>query len=389
MFHYKSFFGAETPESPEDIAFRKDFTKLKHGKGKAFDRLIQDSLNATLTDYQIMNNRWVLSQDNLVVDFSSIEVGFEVRHRGDEEVDVLAVERITKDHSLLRINKPQGLVYTAGASFKVSIPISKEVTVTRMLSVANSPKANFMEFAMADSDSDFKQALAKLNEGSRVHVELLSEGLDFSSDRPMVFIAGGIGITPFRSFIQERFSQTAVSKPEVTLVYANRTIAPFESEFVEIEETHGDFNFHQIRSTQLDEWSGPTGRINSEFLSEMFGEDLNNKVFYIVGTSNMSESMKDILLQLGVEDSDIKLEKFTNTSKVENRLQMTAPSLLKSPVTDERNLCACTETTRSQIQESIDRGNSTLEMIRTDLGRPIAGNCGQCKAEVLNMIEKK
>jgi len=390
---YFSFYGAEAPESFEDQAFRAEFKSLRFGKGRKFDRMVAKSLEATLTDYQIMNNQWVQDQNNLVAVFSSIEAGFEVRHKGLEEVSVLAVEGITPEHTMIRVERPLGLVFTTGAAFRVSIKTRNGTITSRMLSATSSPTHNYLEFAMEDSDSNFKQAVATLHEGSILSVEKVSEGLIFSKGRPMTLIAGGIGVTPFRSLIQKRLNDANTSHTPLTLIHANRTLAPFENEFLDLDEKHNSFNFYQIRSTQTDNWTGEVGRITPEYLKKHLKNTITEHEFYLVGSTGFVTALKEQLLSLGVDEDVIFIEQFGDTSaqslsETRDNTDFVIPGVNLLPP-EQGFLCSCTQMSAEQIQASIDKGSSNIEEIRADLGVQVGGVCGGCTSNILDMLPGK
>jgi ferredoxin-NADP reductase len=97
----------------------------------------------------------------------------------------------------------------------------------------------------------------------------------------LVFVAAGIGITPFMSML--RYMRDRQDPRRVLLVYANRGVADmvFRSELEQIES--GGFpaltTIH-ILSRPPGDWAGRTGRLDTECLSSLCG-GFSGKAFFI------------------------------------------------------------------------------------------------------------
>src|ERR1700733_5949676 len=102
--------------------------------------------------------------------------------------------------------KPANFEFKAGqfANFTLLDAAKNDPKIyTRTLSFANAPHEKNLIIAMRLRDSAFKRALNELPIGTRVLVQGPYGNLTLHNDaaRPAVFLAGGIGITPFRSMI--------------------------------------------------------------------------------------------------------------------------------------------------------------------------------------------
>lgn len=118
------------------------------------------------------------------------------------------------------------------------------------------------------------------------------------------FIAGGIGITPFRSMIKHNVDKNL--KIPVHLIYSNS-----DSEFVfknELDELQSKNEFLKI--TYFD--SSVSGHLDSEKLKTICTEEeLKNNTFWAVGPNVFVNAVEDILEQLGIPSDKILTEKFT------------------------------------------------------------------------------
>ena len=160
-------------------------------------------------------------------------------------------------------------------------------------------------------DTAFKRTLAALQVGDEVQVEepkgsfLLPE----ATDVPYVFVAGGIGITVFRSML--RFIRDERLPYEVTLVYSNRDRAstPFLDELAELER---EIPGLRVVLTMTDDrgWEGETRRIDPGVLRDHVG-DLARPVFLVAGPPAMAEGVSEALKADGVPEERVLADKFS------------------------------------------------------------------------------
>src|SRR5215210_6186940 len=116
--------------------------------------------------------------------------------------------------------------YRPGHYFWVELPdrgYEDEKGLRRHISLVTSPtEAGVVGLCTRLRDSAFKRTLAALEVGDEVAVEEPKGSflLPDQTDVPYVFVAGGIGITVFRSML--RFIRDRRLPYDVTLVYSNR-----------------------------------------------------------------------------------------------------------------------------------------------------------------------
>lgn len=167
--------------------------------------------------------------------------------------------------------------------------------------------------------SPFKEALQKIAaQGNNIEEQLKIRGPmgDFTLDmeRPALMIAGGIGITPFRSMI--RYVRDQGADLPIVLLYSNSTLSDITFRD-ELDAAAGDSDaltvVHTLtRSAESGNgWSGRTGRIDSEVIAEAAGP-LEKPVYYVCGPPDMVTAMTGIVQdELDVAESDLRAEKFT------------------------------------------------------------------------------
>ncbi|MEQ1665895.1 MAG: (2Fe-2S)-binding protein, partial [Bdellovibrionales bacterium] len=251
--------------------------------------------------------------------------------------------------------------------------------VSRILSLANSPNQDYLEFAVGVSNSNFKQAFKKLNSSNSIVIEKVNGGMAFQSHLPSVLIASGIGITPFRSMIQEAAEQNF--KQPISLVYGNRNQIPFEIEFKKYSSMSGNFKVTHILSNASNEWTGLRGRIDANLLSEIVEQQSIQTQYYVVGSPEMVVSVQSSLLNLGVAKDSITIEAFTGNSE-SGKVTFVANDLNSNP---NKMICFCHSVTEDQILDSIASGAKSIEDIQSQT--LASTGCGNCSCNVKRILE--
>ena len=218
----------------------------------------------------------------------------------------------------IRLSKPPGFSFKAGQYMDltlVSPPENDDEGRTRSFSICSAPSDPMLSFTTRLRDSAFKRVLMKLPVGSEIQAE--GPHGDFTLhrklERPAVLLAGGIGITPFRSMIREALHRGNGRK--IVLFYSNRRPedAPFLDEFKSTAEQHPSFRFVPTMSRPESSkvpWKGRTGQIELSLLREQL-QDIENPMYYIAGPPGMVAALRDLLAGGGIQDDDIRTEEFS------------------------------------------------------------------------------
>ena len=128
----------------------------------------------------------------------------------------------------------------------------------------------------------------------------------------LVFIAGGIGITPLMSNL--RHLRDIQADKRVLLLYANRTEEDivFRQELARIEgEKKPEFKVVHILSQPGEGWQGEKGRLDREKIRRLCGDRLDGAMFFLCCPPPMIQIVQHILGDLGVSDSRISFEYFS------------------------------------------------------------------------------
>jgi ferredoxin-NADP reductase len=217
----------------------------------------------------------------------------------------------------LYFEKPDGFAFKPGqfANFTLDSPIAYDPGGSaRTLSIASAPNEKDLMVAMRMRDTGFKRAAGALPIGSPFLIEGPYGNLILHKDiaRPAVFLAGGIGITPFRSMI--RHATEVGSAHRISLFYSFRRLeeAAFLKELQEVQELNSRFKFIPT-ITHPDgvphHWRGELGHITEQMLTKWL-PDFQVPIFYIAGPPGMVASMRQMLCEADVSDDDIRAEEF-------------------------------------------------------------------------------
>ena len=215
------------------------------------------------------------------------------------------------------LEKPAGFEFKPGQAMEVKLENPPETDAegnSRAFSIASAPHEKDVMFATRMRDTAMKNSLKKIPLGTEIEVDGPWGDLKLHTraTRPGVFLAGGIGITPFRSIVLDAAKNKLPHK--LWLFYSNHRPedAPFLEELERAEQMNP--NFKMIATmTEMGKssrpWRGKTGLVDKAMLSEAIG-DLNAPIYYIAGPGGMLNAMRKMLLDAGVNEDDIRAEEF-------------------------------------------------------------------------------
>ena len=235
--------------------------------------------------------------------------GYSVRLRSRHEV----AERTLA----FQFEKPAGFTFKAGQFIEVTLidpPETDGEGNARAFSIASAPHEDAILVATRMRDTAFKRTLAAMEVGTPVRIEgpLGNLILHKNLARAAVLLAGGIGITPFRSIVLRAAKEELPH--HVFLFYSNRRPedAPFLEELRGIEAQNPNYRFIgtiTAPETSRRTWRGATGYISTDMLSR-FLKDAVSPVYYIAGPPGMVSGLRAMLNSSGVDDDDIRTEEF-------------------------------------------------------------------------------
>jgi glycine betaine catabolism B len=194
----------------------------------------------------------------------------------------------------------------------VNHPAPDDRGVARYFTIASAPAEPFVMLTtrFSTQGSSFKQALSRLEEGAVVEASGPAGQFVYADrETPAVFIAGGIGITPFRSILVDLASRPPAA--DFTLLYANRTSdIPFRRLFDDLAARRPDLKIVYAVSKPDPTWRGPVGRIDEQFIRE-HAPLTRDPLFFVAGPNTMVEATEQALRAIGVADGRITRDFFS------------------------------------------------------------------------------
>lgn len=185
----------------------------------------------------------------------------------------------------------------------------------RYFTIASSPTESGLRIGIKKYQpmSTYKQALLQMQPGESIVAEQIDGDfvLPKNLQQPLVFIAGGIGITPFRSMLKYLLDKKVV-RP-ITLFYANQV----ESDIVYTDILNQAVAELGLRTVYLlsdqskipESWSGQRGYISAEMIKK-FTPNFAEAKYYLSGPQGMVTAYVKMLKKLGIKNSQIVTDYF-------------------------------------------------------------------------------
>lgn len=185
----------------------------------------------------------------------------------------------------------------------------------RYFTIASSPTEPEIRMGVKfyPKPSSFKNSLQQMNLGDTIIASQLAGEFVMPKDpkQKLVFIAGGIGVTPFRSMIKYLIDKNETRS--VILMYSNRSKADvaYHEIFDEAEKKLGIKTIYaltELKDIPVD-WAGNKGFIDAEMVKKEI-PDFKERIFYLSGPHGMVVTFDRILKEMGVNKRNIKKDFF-------------------------------------------------------------------------------
>jgi ferredoxin-NADP reductase len=226
-------------------------------------------------------------------------------------------EEVAQGTMAFHFDKPLGFNFKPGQAIDVVLinpPGADAQSGRHTFSLLSAPFQDDLVVATRMRDSAFKRALKSLPSGASVQLEGPFGSLTLHNNRARlaVFIAGGIGITPFMSILRQAAKDRLPQR--LLLLYSNRRPedAAFLAELQQLEQLNKNFRLIATM-TQMSQsrrpWEGETRLIDEELVKKL-GADLSAPIYYLAGPPAMVEAVRQTLNHASIDDDDIRSEEF-------------------------------------------------------------------------------
>lgn len=233
-------------------------------------------------------------------------------------IKLLQRSNVAEGTMAFKLERPADFDFKAGQSADVTLINPPETDAegnTRAFSIASPPHEKELTITTRMRNTAFKRVFGAMKIGTEIMIEGPFGALTLhnNSTKPAVFIAGGIGITPFRSMIlratHEHLPHT------ITLFYANRNpeAAAFLNELSGQQDQNPKFRLvATVDDTEKSHagWKGEIGHIDKTMIAR-YVKPLTGPIYYLAGPPTMVTAMQRVLNEAGVDDDDIRSESFS------------------------------------------------------------------------------
>ena len=187
--------------------------------------------------------------------------------------------------------------------------------VRRYLTVASSPADRVIRVGVRFSpeSSTFKRRLLEMKRNDKLFAGHLAGNFVLPRDpaEKLVFIAGGIGVTPFASMIRDLLARG--ERRPITVLFGNLTASDiaYKDLLEQADEELGIRTVHVLSDVGSlpNDWTGRTGFIDDSVVREEV-PDYKERTFYISGPPPMVKACRKALGRLGVRGSRIRTDYF-------------------------------------------------------------------------------
>ncbi len=201
----------------------------------------------------------------------------------------------------LVFEKPKGFSFYAGQYLDYELDGD-----TRAFTISASPTEEFLMLSTKKGQSEFKKALAHLKTGDEIKTSHPAGTFILDESSPAVFIAGGIGVTPFRSMIKYALDQKLTTS--ITLFYSNSDEDfVFKKELNAWKQNLPNLNIIYHNSSQSGHLTKLYPIPYPLYPSALARASL---IYYLAGPPKMVDSFEKILIQHKVHKTNIRYDNF-------------------------------------------------------------------------------
>ncbi len=225
--------------------------------------------------------------------------------------------RITPDSVDFIFNPQRRLAYQPGQYMEWTLPHTKtdKRGNRRFFTLASSPTEEDLRLGVKfyDSGSSFKEAMLSINRHSAIVADQVAGDFTLPKNKKqsLVFIAGGIGITPYRSMVKYLIDKN--EHRDITLLYSAKSKDDFAYTNIFEKARPLGIKTVYIMSDKSAEVSHPytrVGRLNVGLIKSEV-PDYMDRLYYVSGPQSLISETVSILQGLGLPKKQIKTDDFS------------------------------------------------------------------------------
>ena len=226
-------------------------------------------------------------------------------------------QEVAKGTMAFYFDRPATFTFKAGQFIDLSLPnlsASDPQGNTRVFTLASAPSEQQLMVATRIRNTTFKRMLREMPLETTIDIEgPFGQFTLPDKDSPTsVFLAGGIGITPFRSMLVEAAHNKLPHR--LILMYSNRgpEDAAFLDELQALQQVNPNYTCIGTMTNPTagtETWEGETGRLDQAMLRK-YVKDMETAMFYVVGPPAMVKGLRKVLESVGIHKTGIRSEEF-------------------------------------------------------------------------------
>jgi ferredoxin-NADP reductase len=202
--------------------------------------------------------------------------------------------------------------HRAGQHLDVRLTADDGYRAERSYSIASAPGELVMITVERLEDGEVSPYLTEeLRRGDEIEIRGPIGGYfvwDGSDPAPVLLVAGGSGVVPFRSMLRHR-ERTGATAP-VRLLYSARSLGDVIYRAELEKEPDGVEVIYTLTREQPPGWTGYRGRINADLLGEAAWPAGDHPACYVCGPTPFVETVADTLVRLGYPALQVKTERY-------------------------------------------------------------------------------
>jgi ferredoxin-NADP reductase len=206
------------------------------------------------------------------------------------------------------------IAWEAGQYLNLTLPGLPPVNSDRIFTISSAPHEKYIMITTFLQDAPYKNRLQDLKIGEKVEADQVGGDFTFMSVIPVLnqvqhkasagiqtkqlFLAGGLGITPFRSMIVDSFLKK--QQLDAILMWAGKDPqCPFEEELTKLANRSKDVSIKRYANKRID-------------VDEIYSEtpDVEERIIYVAGSQKFVEGLGEALMEKGIPRTQIKYDWF-------------------------------------------------------------------------------
>lgn len=198
--------------------------------------------------------------------------------------------------------KDKDITWIAGQHGLFRIMHKKIKNPLKPFSVASAPSENVIRLTMGigKEPSEYKKAMLELKPGMKIYLSGPVGGFHLHDNSPAVLIAGGIGITPFRSILKQLEFEGKLNSQPVHLLYTDSNKSYLYKEELDAMANHPSIHVTYLSSRE---------DLHQE-IDKVSAIHKNDGKYYIAGPQSMVNSISEYLRNKQVSKRNIKKDAF-------------------------------------------------------------------------------